>query len=270
MSPRRNNATSSARLQLLRHRVDGLRDPGRRDRRPLLPDVQRIVEHVPRQLANRRRHRRAEEQRLAACRHVLENLANLRQKPHVEHPIGFVEHEVLDPIELRVRPAQMIEQPPGRRDEHVHAAAKRVLLRARADAAEHRGASDGRVHGEILHVGQNLRGQLARRDEHERARRAARLADDAVKNRQQERRGLAAAGFGGGEHVAAGERAGNRGSLDRSGSNETHLAHGTKQAGMEAERGKWHASIVCRRLAPPLLQTRVRCTISTRFPSSRP
>ena len=168
------------RLQLLRHRVDGLRDPGRRDRRPLLPHVQRIVEHVPGQLANRRRHRRAEEQRLAARRHVLENLANLRQKPHVEHPIGFVEHEVLDPIELRVRPAQMIEQPPGRRDEHVDAAAKRVLLRARADAAEHRGAGDGRVHGEILHVGQDLRGQLARRHEHERARRAPRLADDAV------------------------------------------------------------------------------------------
>ena len=51
-------------------------------------------------------------------------------------------------LELRVPGAQVIEQPARRRDDHVDAAAERVLLRAHADAAEHGRAGDRRVHGE--------------------------------------------------------------------------------------------------------------------------
>ena len=43
------------------------------------------------------------------------------------------------PGELRVRRAEMIEQPARRADDDVDAAAERVLLRAHADAAEDRG-----------------------------------------------------------------------------------------------------------------------------------
>ena len=62
-----------------------------------------------------------------------------------------------------------------------------------------------RVHRELVQVLVDLRRQLARRRQHQRARRAARLADQAVQDRQQKRGGLAAAGHGAGEHVAAGE-----------------------------------------------------------------
>ena len=69
---------------------------------------------------------------------IPQDLPDLRQEPHVEHPVRFVEHQELEVGELRVRRPQMIEEPSRRRDQHVDAAAERVLLRAHADAAENR------------------------------------------------------------------------------------------------------------------------------------
>ena len=99
---------------------------------------------------------------------------------------------------------EMVEQAAGRADDDVDAAAEGVLLRPHADAAEDGRGGDRRVHGEVVQVLDDLRRQLARRRQHERARRAARLVDEPVQDRQQKRRGLAAAGHRAGEQVAAG------------------------------------------------------------------
>ena len=104
---------------------------------------------------------------------------DVRQEPHVEHAVGLVEHEVLEAGELRVGLPEMIEQPAGRADDHVDAAAEGVLLRPHADAAEHRGAGDRRVHGEVVQILENLRGELARRREDQRARGAGACAASA-------------------------------------------------------------------------------------------
>ena len=80
-----------------------------------------------------------------AVRQVAQHPADVGEEAHVEHPVGLVEHEVLEAGQLRVRVPEVIEQPAGRRDDHVDAAAERVLLRAHADAAEHRRAGDRRV-----------------------------------------------------------------------------------------------------------------------------
>ena len=80
-------------------------------------------------------------------RKVLQDPADVRQEPHVEHPVRFVEDEDLEPLELRVGEAEVVEQTAGRRDEDVDAGAEGVLLRAHADAAEDRrapGAACGR------------------------------------------------------------------------------------------------------------------------------
>ena len=167
-----------------------------------------------------------------------EDLADLRQEPHVEHAIGFVEHEVLDLIEPRVRRAQVIEQPAGRRDDDVDAAAKRVLLRPVADAAEHGRAGHRRVRREILQVFENLRRQLARGREHERARAAARRVDQSLQDRQQKRRGLAAAGLRAGDQVAAGQRRRNRFGLNGGGTNEAQVLDAEHQTGVQLERGE--------------------------------
>ncbi len=48
------------------------------------------------------RHRRREQQRLALLRQRGDDAAHVADEAHVEHPVGFVEHEDLDPVELRV------------------------------------------------------------------------------------------------------------------------------------------------------------------------
>ena len=98
-------------------------------------DHHRVVQHLVRQLHNRVRHGRAEEQRLPLRWNVPEYPADVGEKSHVEHAIGFIEHEILEAAELRVRLPEVIEQPPRRADDDVDTAAEGVLLRSHADAA---------------------------------------------------------------------------------------------------------------------------------------
>jgi hypothetical protein len=132
---------------------------------------------------------------------VLQHAADVRQEAHVEHAIGLVEHKVLQAAELRIRRTEMIQQPSRSRDNDVDAAAESVLLRSHADAAEHGRRGQRRMHREIVEIFDDLRRELAGRRQHECARRAARLADQAVENREQKGRGLAAAGHRAGEQV---------------------------------------------------------------------
>ena len=74
--------------------------------------------------------------------------ADVGEESHVEHPIRLVEDQDLQVLELRVRLAEVVEEPPGRCDDHVDAAPERVLLRPHADAAEDRRAGERRVYGE--------------------------------------------------------------------------------------------------------------------------
>ena len=143
------------------------------------------------------------------------------------------------PVELGVRRLEVIEQPARRGDDHVHAAAEGVLLRAHADAAVDRGAGQRRVHGERVEVLEDLRRQLARRRQHQRARRPARLARSAGAGsaaetprscrcrsaRRRARRGPDIAGR-------------NRLGLNRRRPREAELADSFQQIGMEAERGR--------------------------------
>ena len=129
------------------------------------------------------------------------------------------------------------------RDDDVDAAAERVLLRPHADAAEDGGRGQRRVHGEIVQVFDDLRRQLARRRQHQRARRPARLVHQAVQDRQQKRRGLAAAGHRAGEQVLAGERQRNRVGLNGRRPRETEIFQPLQQAGMQSEMGEWHGSL---------------------------
>ena len=130
---------------------------------------------------------------------------------------------------------EVIEQPARRRDEDVDAAAERVLLRAHAHAAENRGARERRVHRELAQVLLDLRRELARRREHERARDAARLPDDAVHDRQQKRGSLAASRHRAGEHVAALECGRNGVVLNRCWAREAKLFHAAHESSVETQ-----------------------------------
>ena len=97
---------------------------------------------------------------------------------------------------------------------------------------------------------EDLRRQLARRRQHQRARRAARPVDQLVQDRQQERGGLAAAGHGAGEHVAPLQRRRDGVGLDGRRPGEAELLEALEQIGMELEGAEWHRRILARRCAP--------------------
>ncbi len=232
------------RLQFPAHRVDGLCDADGRRRLPLEVDGDRLPEHLVRERGDFPRHGGAEEQRLALRGQLPQHAADVGQEAHVEHAVGLVEHEDLEPGEARVGEAQMIEEAAGRGDDHVDAAAERVLLRAHPHAAVHRRARDRGVHGEFLEVRQDLGGQLARRRQDERPRRAARLVHHPVEDGQQERGGLAAAGHRAGQQVLAGGGGRDRLVLDRRRALKTQFLDAAEEVGMKRELREWHASSI--------------------------
>ena len=132
-----------------------------------------------------------------------EDPPDVGQEPHVEHAVGLVEDQELEVRELGVGRAQVVEQPPRRRDDHVDAGPEGVLLRPHRHAAEDRRAGERRVDRERVELLEDLRGQLTRRREDQRAGPAARLVHQVVQDREQEGGGLAAAGLRAGEHVAS-------------------------------------------------------------------
>jgi len=99
------------------------------------------------------------------------------------------------------------------------------------------------VQRETIELFENLRRQLARGREDERARRAARAREQVVQDRQQKRRGLAAAGHGAGEHIAPVDSGRNRVGLNWRRPSEAELFHALDEAGMELERTEGHESL---------------------------
>src|SRR3989449_9143214 len=149
-------------------------------------------------------------------------------------------------LELRVRLPEVVEEPARRRDDHVHTAPERVLLRAHADAAEDCGARERRVHGELDEVRVDLRGELAGGREDQGPGDAAALRQEPLHDGEEERRGLPAAGHRAGEDVAARESGRDGVSLDGCRAGEAELARRTEEGGVEAEAGEGHEWGRCR------------------------
>ena len=153
------------------------------------------------------RHGGREEQRLALRRQRPDDPPDVVDEAHVEHPVGLVEDEDLEPVEADVALADQVEQAAGRGDEDVDAARQRLDLRALADAAEDHGVAQLQVAAVGREARLDLGGELAGRGQHQGAAGpgpgAARLAGQALQDRQREGGGLAGAGLGAAEQVAA-------------------------------------------------------------------
>ncbi len=164
-------------------------------------DLGRAIQDLAGQLLDLRRHRRAEEERLLRLRNVAEDTPDVGQEAHVEHSVGLVQDEALEPVESCVVVLEVVEKPAGRRDDHVGAFAERFLLGPHLHAAVHGGGREARVSGQIRQVPHDLEGQLTRRREHQRAGRAPGPVDEPMENRQQERGRLPASGGRAGKEV---------------------------------------------------------------------
>ena len=99
--------------------LDCFRGVSRLDR-----DHDRVLEKIPDEFLDITRERGGKKERLALLGHEGEYLAHVVNETHVEHAIRFVQHQVLDLVQLRVARTQVIEQPPGRGDDDVDAGAE--------------------------------------------------------------------------------------------------------------------------------------------------
>ena len=83
-----------------------------------------------------RRHGRREEQRLAGEGHQLDDALDVGDEAHVEHAVGFVDHQDLDAGEHQLAALEVIEQAAGRGDQHIDAAVELSVLVVERDAAD--------------------------------------------------------------------------------------------------------------------------------------
>ena len=68
-------------------------------------DPNRIAQHVAGEIGDLLRHGGREEQRLPLARQLADDAADVVDEAHVEHAVGFVEHEDFDAIEVQRRAA---------------------------------------------------------------------------------------------------------------------------------------------------------------------
>ncbi len=231
--PGSNEVREQITLALAVNRMDDLLDE--LDGRVLRRDLNRCgpIEQAGGQRADLAGKGRGEQEVLATSRQERQHLADVTDEAHVEHAIGLVEDEDLDPAQVDGALAGMVEQATGRGDHDLGAATQRADLATEADAAV-----DGGRTGRAAGVGTDrllyLDGKLARRRQHEGANSpiARRTRREQLQHRQHEGGRLAGAGLGAGHEVAAGEDERDRLQLDGSGIGVALLRDGAQQVGV--------------------------------------
>jgi hypothetical protein len=164
-----------------------------------------------------RRVSRGEEQGLTGEGNKLHDALDVGDEPHVEHPVGLVDHEKLDTGEQELAPLEMIEQAPWRRDQHVDAPGDFGILITEGHAADEQGHGEPVVDAVLVEVVLDLRGKLACRLENQRARhpRPGPAGFQKGQHGQGEGCRLTRARLGNAQHVAAREHVRNGLRLDR-------------------------------------------------------
>ena len=148
-----------------------------------------------------------EKQRLALGRQLGDDPLDVREEAHVEHAVGFVQDEYFDRVQAGMALLHEVEQPPRRGHQDVEPAVQGLDLGKLADAAENDGMGEAQVAAVGGGAGVDLRRQFAGRRQDEDARAAARrlafVQGQILQDGQDEGRGLARAGLGAADQVAA-------------------------------------------------------------------
>ena len=198
---------------------DGLLDAVDGSRRRSDGDFGRVGQIAVGKILDRLRHGRREEQGLTPSRDQGDDPLQRMDEAEVEHLVGFVEHQDFEVAQAERALVDEVEQAAGRGDEDVEAAGDGAEAFAIGDAAED--DADRQMHEAAvgLGAGGDLRGQLAGRGKHQHAR-AARMRHaiggrQPLQRRKHEGGGLAGAGLGDAQQVAAGQDRRNGLELDR-------------------------------------------------------
>ncbi len=181
---------------------------------------------------------RGEERGLPLRRRRLEDGLELVGEAHVEHLVGLVEHDGLDAAEVERAAADVIERATRRGDDDVHAAAEDGdLLAEGLSAVDRHGAGADGAAVAMERLG-DLHGELAGGYEHEHggAGGLGRFLREPLQERQGEGGGLAGAGGGLAQEVAALEQRRDGLALDGRGFLVAERGEGLDEGGGEAER----------------------------------
>jgi hypothetical protein len=177
-----------------------------------------------------------EEHRLAIVRDAAQDLVDLRLEAHVEHPVGLVEDEDLDRVEVDHAPVHQVLQPAWRRDQHVCLLGLGGLRGNRHAAVDGCDLEPAHLAEPGQHVG-HLDGELPCGDEDEGGGHAvSRLG--ALDDRDRECERLAGARGGLGEDVLPCERRRNGTGLDLERRLDPLGAQDLDKVRAQANRGK--------------------------------
>ncbi len=243
-------------LVAVRHGVDDLADVVCGGVAARHFDGLRMAQVARCQLLDLGRERGREQQRLPVRRQQVDDALQVGQEAHVEHAVGFVQHQHAHLRQVHAALLHVIEQAARRGDENLHAAAQLLGLRIHVDTAENDRAAQRRVLRVLGDVVVDLVSQLARGREDQRPHGVARrrgagvgVRQQVLDDRQREAGGLARTGLRRAHHIAAGDHHGNRGGLDGRGPGVAALGQGPQDIGVQAERVERHriAGRCCRR-----------------------
>jgi hypothetical protein len=167
-------------------------------------DPHRIVEKLVGQPLDFGRHGGRIEQRLAGKGQKLADFFHVGNESHVQHAVGFVDHQDIDLGQKDAAALEMIHQPARRGDQHIHAAVQFLDLVVHGDAADQQRVAEFGIFAVLVEAFRHLVGQFAGGLQHQSARHArlAAAARQHLDHRQGETGGLARAGLGDADHVA--------------------------------------------------------------------
>ena len=214
-----DEAAQQLALALAVHRVDDLADQlGRRVASGDL-DRGRPIEDAVGQAPDLVGEGGGEEEVLAFRREQGEDLPDVPDEAHVQHPVRLVEDEDLDPREVDGALADVVQEAPRGGDHDLRTGAQGADLRVESDAAVDGGRAEPVASAVCSDALLHLERQLARRDDDEDADRRPPVArrrggPQPLEDREDERGRLAGPGLGTRKHVAPGEHERDRGRLD--------------------------------------------------------
>ena len=196
-------------------------------------DALRVLQQTRRQLADVCAEGGRKQQALLFLGQQRQHFLHVVDKTHIQHAVGFVQHQGLHLAQVQYALASQIQQAPGGGHQNVHAAAQAADLRAHANAAK----NDSAGQLQVLAIGFDrlfhLRSKLARGGQHQGADAGAAKAvlgaarhGQAVQDGQHKGGGFAGAGLGTAQNVLPGQNDGDGLGLDGGGSFVAMGTHG--------------------------------------------
>ncbi|EGG75537.1 hypothetical protein SXCC_03972 [Gluconacetobacter sp. SXCC-1] len=202
----------------------------------------RVTQQAVRQVRNALGHGGREQQRLPVGGQGRDNLADVAHETHVEHTVGFVQHQHFKAGQVNMPLAHQVQQAAGGRDQHVHATAQGLDLAPLPHAAKHDGMAEAHVAGIGCEAFPDLGCQFTGGGEHQGARTLgvgpALFTEKTVKDGQREGRGLARAGLCQTQQVTPFQQVGNGASLNGGGLGVAFLVQCAQQRLCKMKIGK--------------------------------